>query len=145
MDLDKTNNEYQNSNDIHRLTYNDKEILLVGTAHISKHSAELVADVINGESPDVVCVELDEQRFESLSNQKRWENLDLKTIIKKKQLSTLIINILLSSYQKKLGICLSRFSFSTVLFRRRFSIRFILRCIVYFPNDMGGNAPTNCL
>ncbi|MCP5064498.1 MAG: TraB/GumN family protein [Ignavibacteriae bacterium] len=103
MDLDKTNNDYQNSTDIHRLTYNDKEILLVGTAHISKHSAELVADVINGENPDVVCVELDEQRFESLSNQKRWENLDLKTIIKKKQLSTLIINILLSSYQKKLG------------------------------------------
>ncbi len=95
--------EYLNSTDVHRITYNDKEIILVGTAHISKHSAELVAKVIRGEKPDAVCVELDAQRLEALSNQKRWENLDLKTIIRKKQLSTLLINILLSSYQKKLG------------------------------------------
>ncbi|MEE9431666.1 MAG: TraB/GumN family protein [Melioribacteraceae bacterium] len=103
MTQDNSDNEYLKSSDVHHLTYKEKKIILVGTAHISKHSAELVADVINGELPDVVCVELDEQRMEALSNQKRWENLDLKTIIKKKQLSTLIINILLSSYQKKLG------------------------------------------
>ncbi len=95
--------EYFNSPDVHQVSYKNKEIILVGTAHISKHSAKLVGRVIEGEKPDVVCVELDAQRLEALSNQKRWENLDLKTIIKKKQLSTLIINILLSSYQKKLG------------------------------------------
>ncbi len=98
-----TEKEYFNSPDVHQISYKQKEIILVGTAHISKHSAELVARVIEGEKPDVVCVELDAQRLEALSNQKRWENLDLKTVIKKKQLSTLIINILLSSYQKKLG------------------------------------------
>ncbi len=38
-----------------------------------------------------------------LSEKNRWENLDLKSIIKQKQLSTLIINLVLSSYQKKLG------------------------------------------
>ncbi len=95
--------EYFNSPDVHQVSYKNKEIILVGTAHISKHSAKLVGRVIEGEKPVVVCVELDAQRLEALSNQKRWENLDLKTIIKKKQLSTLIINILLSSYQKKLG------------------------------------------
>ena len=100
---DNNKKEYLNSPDVHSITYKEKKILLVGTAHISKHSAELVAQVIRGENPDVVCVELDAQRLEALSNQKRWENLDLKTIIKKKQLSTLLINILLSSYQKKLG------------------------------------------
>ncbi len=94
---------YIDSQDLYKITYNDKEIILVGTAHISKQSADLVEQVIIGEKPEVVCVELDEKRFSSLSNKKRWENLDLKTIIKQKQLSTLIINILLSSYQKKLG------------------------------------------
>src|SRR5690606_2824069 len=49
------------------------------------------------------CVELDEKRFKALSEKNRWENLDLKTIIKEKQLSTLIINLVLASYQKKLG------------------------------------------
>jgi pheromone shutdown-related protein TraB len=94
---------YKTSDDVHYINYKDKNLIIIGTAHISKQSAELVEQVITSEKPDVVCVELDEQRFEALSNQKRWESLDLKTIIKEKQLSTLIINILLSSYQKKLG------------------------------------------
>jgi pheromone shutdown-related protein TraB len=76
---------------------------LVGTAHISKKSADLVKEVIENEQPDSVAIELDEQRYQALSKQKRWEELDLKQIIKEKQLSTLLINIVLSSYQKKLG------------------------------------------
>ena len=57
----------------------DKTILLVGTAHISQDSADLVEEIISTEKPDVVCIELDEKRFSALSNPKRWENLDLKT------------------------------------------------------------------
>ncbi|MCB9205765.1 MAG: TraB/GumN family protein [Ignavibacteriales bacterium] len=98
-----SNESYKNSNDVRIVEYNGKQLILIGTAHISKQSADLVEEVIVSEKPDIVSVELDKQRYESLSNQKRWENLDLKSIIKEKQLSTLIINILLSSYQKKLG------------------------------------------
>lgn len=97
------NKNYKESNDVNWVKYKEKELIIIGTAHISKQSAELVSEVIRAEKPDIVCVELDKQRFEALSNQKKWENLDLKSIIKQKQLSTLIINILLSSYQKKLG------------------------------------------
>ena len=74
-----------------------------GTAHVSKESVELVKRVISSEMPDCVCVELDSKRYKALSGRKRWESLDLKEIIKKKQLSTLLINLILSSYQKKLG------------------------------------------
>ena len=91
---------YKNSEDVHFIEYNDKTLIIIGTAHISKQSAELVEEVITAEKPDIVCVELDKQRLEALSNKKRWESLDLKSIIKEKQLSTLLINILLSSYQK---------------------------------------------
>jgi len=103
MNQEENNESYKNSNDVYNLTYKNKTIIIVGTAHISKQSAELVEEVIRTEKPDIVCVELDKQRFEALSNKKKWENLDLKAIIKDKQLSTLLINILLSSYQKKLG------------------------------------------
>ncbi len=89
--------------DVHRLTCHDKEIILVGTAHISKQSADLVRKVIEDEHPDCVCVELDEKRYRSLSDRKRWESLDIKEIIKKKQLGLLIANLVLASYQKKLG------------------------------------------
>ncbi len=89
--------------DVHILFRNDKQYILLGTAHISKASADLVKTVIEKELPDKVCVELDQQRFKALSEKKRWESLDLKTVIREKQLTTLIVNLLLASYQKKLG------------------------------------------
>jgi len=91
------------SDDVHYLTINGKEFFIIGTAHISQNSADLVRNVISNEKPDVVCVELDSQRYKALSEKKKWEELDLKQLIKQKQLSTLLINILLASYQKKLG------------------------------------------
>ena len=91
------------SEDVHLIKKDGREFIIVGTAHISRQSADLVREVIENEKPDVVCVELDEKRLLALSEKNRWENLDLKSIIKQKQLSTLIINLVLSSYQKKLG------------------------------------------
>ncbi|MEJ2690105.1 MAG: TraB/GumN family protein [Deltaproteobacteria bacterium] len=66
-------------------------------------SVLLVRQVIMQEKPDCVCVELDEKRFDSLTKRQRWESLNLKEIIRKKQLSTLFANLVLASYQKKLG------------------------------------------
>lgn len=91
------------SSDVQHIIINGKEFFIIGTAHISQNSADLVREVISNEKPDVVCVELDPQRYKALSESKRWEELDLKQLIKQKQLSTLFINILLASYQKKLG------------------------------------------
>ena len=95
--------ESKHGSDVVELSINGKEYFLIGTAHISKESADLVREVIQDEKPDVVCIELDEKRYQSLNNKKKWEELDLKSVIKEKQLSTLLINILLASYQKKLG------------------------------------------
>jgi pheromone shutdown-related protein TraB len=81
-----------------------RRYILVGTAHVSKESAELVRKVIERERPDRVCVELDDERYQSLTDKHRWESLDIKEVIRKKQLSTLIVNLLLSAYQKKLGL-----------------------------------------
>jgi pheromone shutdown-related protein TraB len=75
----------------------------VGTAHISQESADLVQQVIGSETPDCVCVELDQQRYLALSQQRRWEDLDLKEVIRRRQLSPLIVGLVLSAYQKKLG------------------------------------------
>ncbi len=82
---------------------NDREFVLVGTAHVSRESADLVRRVIEIEKPDCVCVELDAQRHKALAEKTRWENLDLKQIIRQKQLTTLLVNMLLGAYQKKIG------------------------------------------
>jgi pheromone shutdown-related protein TraB len=97
----KTESKY--SEDVRIINKNGREFIIVGTAHISRQSADLVKEVITNEKPDTVCIELDEKRYKALAEKKRWESLDLKTIIRQKQLSTLLVNLVLSSYQKKLG------------------------------------------
>jgi len=89
--------------DVHVIEVDGREFILVGTAHVSRESVDLVREVIEKEQPDCVCIELDAQRYEALSHRTRWESLDLKQIIRKKQLAPLIANLLLASYQKKLG------------------------------------------
>ncbi len=89
--------------DVQILNLDGRELILVGTAHISRESVDLVREVIEKERPDCVCVELDEGRYQALSQQQRWETLDLRQVIRKRQLSTLMANLILASYQKRLG------------------------------------------
>lgn len=86
-----------------RINVNDKEIILVPTAHISQESVELVKQVIDAEKPDSVCIELDENRYENLKNPKAWEQTDLVKVIKQKRVWFMLANLLLSSYQKRLA------------------------------------------
>jgi len=80
-----------------------RRFVLVGTAHVSQESVALVRTVIEHERPQTVCVELDQRRYEALSQRKRWESLDLREVIRNRQLATLLLNVVLSSYQKRLG------------------------------------------
>jgi pheromone shutdown-related protein TraB len=89
--------------DVHLLEHDGKTILLIGTAHVSQQSVDLVNQVIHEEHPDAVCIELDEQRLQALTEKKRWQNLDLKAVIRRKQLSTLLVSMAMAAYQKKLG------------------------------------------
>src|SRR5262249_4682450 len=89
--------------DVHVLEIGGREFILVGTAHVSRESADLVREGIEKERPDCVCIELDAQRFAALSHRPRWENLDLRQVIRQRQLAPLLANLVLASYQKKLG------------------------------------------
>ncbi len=89
--------------DVKTLTIGNREFIIIGTAHISQESTDLVKKVIEQEQPDRVCVELDQARYKALSEERKWEALDLKEIIRRKQLTTLLVNLVLASYQKKLG------------------------------------------
>ena len=89
--------------DVHVLDVEGREFVVVGTAHISRESATLVREVIERERPDRVCLELDRQRYEALSNPQRWDALDLKQLIRNRQLAALVANLMLAAYQKKLG------------------------------------------
>lgn len=88
---------------ITRIHLDNKEYILIGTAHVSKQSAEQVKDVIERENPDSVCVELDEQRYQSITNENKWKEMDIFKIIKEKKATLLLMNLAISSFQRRMA------------------------------------------
>ncbi len=87
----------------HPLSTEDKEIILVGTAHVSTESADLVERVIEEEKPDTVAVELCQSRYQAMTDKNRWQETDLIKVIKEKKAFLLLSNLMLASFQKKIG------------------------------------------
>lgn len=85
------------------LEIDGKKIFLVGTAHVSEESARLVADVIDREKPDTVCVELCASRYQSIRQKDQWQNMDIVKVIREKKSFLLLSNLLLASLQKRIA------------------------------------------
>ncbi|MBT2679423.1 TraB/GumN family protein [Bacillus sp. ISL-35] len=88
---------------ITRIDMNGKEYILIGTAHVSRHSAEQVKEVIEAERPDSVCVELDEQRYKTITEGSKWQEMDIIQVIKEKRASLLLMNLAISSFQNRMA------------------------------------------
>ncbi|MEM0360773.1 MAG: TraB/GumN family protein [Candidatus Diapherotrites archaeon] len=89
--------------EIEFIEFEGKKIILVGTAHVSRESVELVRKTIEAEKPDAVGVELDRQRFLQLKSGKKWMDLDLSQVIRSGQSYLLLLNLLLAGLQKRFG------------------------------------------
>ena len=89
---------------MHQLKYEDKEVTLIGTAHVSRESAELVSHVIERERPDTVCIELCESRYQSITQKKKWQETELIKVIREKKAYVLLSNLMLAYFQKKIGL-----------------------------------------
>jgi len=82
----------------------DRKVTLVGTAHVSEQSRQEVIDTIDEVDPYHVAVELDQDRFDSLKNNSGWKNLDIAEAIKDGKGSLLFLNLMLSIYQRRIGL-----------------------------------------
>lgn len=89
---------------IRRINVNDREIILVGTAHVSIESIAEVENTIRTEMPDCVCVELDDGRYAAMMEKNRWESLDIIKVLKEKKGFLLLANLVLASFQKRMGL-----------------------------------------
>ena len=86
-----------------RIYQDDKEIVLLGTAHVSRSSAEAAETLIAREAPDSVCVELCASRYQSIRQEKQWRDMDIVKVIKEKKAFLLFANLLLASFQRRIG------------------------------------------
>lgn len=86
-----------------RVTLGNREIILVGTAHVSQESVKEVEAVIREEQPGRVCVELDAARYKSYVEGQNWKNLNLGQVLRQGKGFLLLSNLALSSFQKRMG------------------------------------------
>jgi len=92
------------SGNILTVNLGEKEFKLIGTAHVSRESIEEVKKIICDEKPDVVCVELDEGRYNAITQNDNWEKLNLSKVFKEGKAFLLIANLVLASFQRRLGV-----------------------------------------
>lgn len=86
-----------------RVRLADKEILLLGTAHVSEKSVNKVLELIENEKPDRIALELDKARFEQLVKERSWREADVFEVVRKGKAYVLLFSLVLSSMQRKLG------------------------------------------
>ena len=85
------------------LELNNRKITLIGTAHVSAESISEVENVISDVKPDCVAIELDEKRYESITNPDKYRELDIIKVLKRKEGFLLLANIVMASFQKRMG------------------------------------------
>ncbi len=88
---------------IETINIDSKTYILIGTAHVSQESVEEVKETLLNEKPDTVCIELCQQRYDTIVNNTNWKNMDIVQVIREKRIAVLFINLLLSAFQKKIG------------------------------------------
>ncbi len=85
------------------IIYEGVEFLLLGTAHVSQKSADVVKGLIETNEFDTVAIELDELRYQAITDVNRYKNMDLISIIKNKQTGLIATNLAMSAYQNRLA------------------------------------------
>jgi len=102
--LEEIQTEPQTPDSAVKVELNERDVYLVGTAHVSQQSVEAVRRAITELEPDCVCVELDEQRLETLMDNEKWRNLDLVSALRKGKGGYLLASLVLSSFQRRIGM-----------------------------------------
>lgn len=97
------NAEAATENHITEIRDGDCVYHIIGTAHVSDASRKEVAIWIQTLQPDKVCVELDQDRYDSFYDTNRWKKLDIFDVIRKGKFLYLLANLSISAYQRKIG------------------------------------------
>ncbi len=95
--------ETNDNNMIHRLRFGEKQVIVLGTAHVSRQSVDQVRRLIEEERPDTVCVELCQSRYQAMRQQASWQNTDIVKVIREKKTYVLLSNLILAAFQRRIA------------------------------------------
>ena len=84
-------------------TVNGADLTLLGTAHVSKASAEEVERLLRTGEYDAVALELDPGRHAALTDPDRWAKTDLFQVLREGKAAMMAANLALGAYQQRLA------------------------------------------
>jgi len=85
------------------IEHEGRRFFIVGTAHVSANSADLVEKTVRERTPDTVALELCDSRYETLANPERWKETDIYSVIKSGRAYVLMAQMALATFQKKIA------------------------------------------
>ncbi|MFO8031911.1 MAG: TraB/GumN family protein [Desulfohalobiaceae bacterium] len=88
---------------VQHIRLQDKDIYILGTAHISSQSVEDVKNVAQELQPDTICVELCPSRYQALVQQETWQKMDLYKVIQENKALFLLAQLALSAFYRRIG------------------------------------------
>jgi pheromone shutdown-related protein TraB len=91
------------SQPVARVVRDGTEYLLLGTAHVSRVSADAVRTLLAGEPFDAVAVELCDSRYRAMRDPEALRKLDLFQVIRQGKAGLVAANLALSAFQRRLA------------------------------------------
>ncbi len=88
---------------VRRINRDGVEYTLLGTAHVSRASAEAVKEMAGSGEYDAIAVELCQARYDALTAERKWTDLDLYRIVREGKAGLVMANLALSAYQRRIA------------------------------------------
>lgn len=76
---------------------------LLGTAHVSRTSAEAVQRLLESGHYDAVAIELCASRYQALTEQDAWRDLDLFALLRQGKAGMMMASLALGAYQRRIA------------------------------------------
>jgi pheromone shutdown-related protein TraB len=88
---------------IRRLRRDGVDYTLIGTAHVSRASADAVRELAASGEFDAIAVELCQARYDALTAERKWTDLDLYRVLREGKAGLVMANLALSAYQRRIA------------------------------------------
>ena len=96
-------NKPQQQEPLEEVQIKDSKITLLGTAHVSKASAEKVEELLDDGTYNAVAVELCPSRYNALLSPDTLAKMDLMQVIRAGKASMVMANLAMGAYQQRLA------------------------------------------
>lgn len=88
---------------VRHVTRDGVDYALLGTAHVSRTSAEAVERLIDSGHYDAVAIELCAPRYQTLTERDAWRNMDLFEVVRQGKAGMMMASLALAAYQRRIA------------------------------------------